>query len=40
MLLNNQEITEEIKEEIKKYLGQMTMKTRWSKTYEMQQKQF
>ena len=26
-LLNNQEITEEIKEEIKKYLQQMTMKT-------------
>ena len=39
-LLNNQEITEEIKEEIKKYQGQMTTKTRQSKTYAMQQKQF
>ena len=39
-LLNNQEITEEIKEEVKKYLETGTMKTRWPKTYEMQQKQF
>ena len=39
-LLNNQEITEEIKEEIKKYLGQITMKTPRSKTYGMHQKQF
>ena len=36
-LLNNQEITEEIKEEIKKYLETITMKTQWSKTYGMQQ---
>ena len=40
MLLNNQEITEEIKEEIKNTYRQMTMKTRQSKTYGMQQKQF
>ena len=40
MLLNNQEITEEIKEEIKKYQKQMTVKTRWPKTYGIQQKQF
>ena len=39
MLLNNQEINEEIKEEIKKYL-ETNDKTRWSKTYGMQQKQF
>ena len=39
-LLNNQEITEEIKEEIKKYLEQMKMKTRRPKSYGMQQKQF
>ena len=39
-LLNNQDITEEIKEEIKKYIDTMTMKTRRSKTYGMQQKQF
>ena len=39
-LLNNQEITEEIKEEIKNTERQMTMKTRRSKTYGMQQKQF
>ena len=39
-LLNNQEITEEIKEEIKKYLETMTMKTQRSKTYGTQQKQF
>ena len=40
MLLNNQEITEEIKEEIKNTQKQMTMKTRLPKTYGMQQKQF
>ena len=40
MLLNNQEITEEIKEEIKKHLDTMTMKTWQPKTYGMQQKQF
>ena len=38
-LLNNQEITEEIKEGIKKYLDKMTMKTRQPKTYGMQEKQ-
>ena len=36
MLLNNQWVTEEIEEDIKK---QMTMKTQWSKTYGLQQKQ-
>ena len=40
MLLNNQEITEEIKEEIKNTYRQMTMKTQQSKTYGIQQKQF
>ena len=40
MLLNNQEITEEIKEEIKKYPEKMTMKTRRLKIYGIQQKQF
>ena len=39
MLLNNQGITEELKEEIKKYLD-MTTKTRRSKTYGIEQKQF
>ena len=39
-LLNNQEITEEIKEEIRKYLETMTVKTRRPKTYGIQQKQF
>ena len=38
-LLNNQELTEQIKEEIKKYLEKMTMKTHLPKTYGMQQKQ-
>ena len=32
-------ITEEIKEEIKKYLGTNESKSKWSKTYGMQQKQ-
>ena len=40
MLLNNQELTEGIKEEIKKYLETKTVKTRRPKTYGMQQKQF
>ena len=40
MLLNNQRITEEIKEEIKKYLEANDNKTLHSKTYGMQQKQF
>ena len=39
-LLNKQEITKEIKEEIKKYLEKMTMKTQRPKTYGMQQKRF
>ena len=40
-LLNNQEITEELKEEIfKNTYKQMTMKIRQPKTYGMQQKQF
>ena len=38
-LLNNQEITEEIKEEIKKYLETNDNETRRSNTYGMQQKQ-
>ena len=38
ILLNNQEITEEIKE--KKKTRKMTMKTRWPNTHGMQQKQF
>ena len=40
MLLNNQWITEEIKEEIKKYPKQITIKIRHSKFYGMQQKPF
>ena len=39
-LLNNQEITKEIKAEIKKNLEKMTRKTRQPKTYGIQQKQF
>ena len=39
-LLNNQEITEEIKKEIKKYLETNDNQTRRSKTYRMQQKKF
>ena len=38
MFLNNQQVTEEIKRDIKKFL-QMTMKTLQLKTYGMQQKQ-
>ena len=40
MLLNNQVITEEMKEQIKKTWKQMIMKTQLPKTYGMQQKQF
>ena len=41
MLLNNQWITEEIKEEIKKYLETNNNKNATTqKTYGMQQKQF
>ena len=39
MSLNNQQVTEEIKREIKKFQKQMTMKTQL-KTYGVQQKQF
>ena len=34
MLLNNQEITEEIRGN-KKYIEAMAMETQWPKTYEM-----
>ena len=40
MLLNNQWIPEEIKEEIKKYLEGNNNKVTHSKTYGMQQKTF
>ena len=40
MLLNNQEITEEIQEEIKKYLETNDNENTTTQTYEMQQKQF
>lgn len=40
MLLNNESVKWEIKEEIKKYMKQMKMKTQSSKTSGMQQKQF
>ena len=40
MLLKNQWAKDEIKEEIKKYLETMTMKTQPYKIYGMQQKQF
>ena len=39
-LLNNQEITEEFKEEIKKYLETNDNENTTTKTYGMQQKQF
>ena len=39
-LLNNQEITEEIKEEIKKYLETNETKTQQSKTYGIEQEHF
>ena len=35
--INNQQVTEEIKRKIKKFLKQMTMKTRQLKTYGVQQ---
>ena len=39
--LNNQQVTREIKREIKKFLEKkMTMKTQQLKTYGVQQKQF
>ena len=38
--LNNQQVTEEIKREIKKFQKQMTMKTWQLKRYGIQQKQF
>ena len=38
--LNNQQVTEEIKREIKNFQKQMTIRTRQLKTYGMQQKQF
>ena len=40
MLLNNQEITEEIKEEIKKYLETNDNENTMIQNYGMQQKQF
>ena len=40
MLLNNQEITVEIKEEIKKYLETYDNENTMTKTFGMQQKQF
>ena len=40
MLLNNQEIIEEIKEEIKKYLETNDNENTTAQTYGMQQKQF
>ena len=39
MILNNQQVTEEIKREIKKFLETITVKTQL-RTYGMQQKQF
>ena len=39
-LLNNQEITEESKEEIKKYLETNDKENTTTQTYGMQQKQF
>ena len=38
--LNNQQVTEEIKREIKKFLETNAMKTEQLKTYGIQQKQF
>ena len=40
MIVNNQWIIEEIKEEIKRYIKTMTMKIQQSKTYGTQKKQF
>ena len=38
MFLHKQQVTEEIKREIKKFLEQITMKTQQPKTYGIQQK--
>ena len=38
--LNNQQVTEEIQGEIKKFLEKLTMQTGQLKTYGMRQKQF
>ena len=40
MFLNNEQVTEEIKRDIKKNPRNMTKKTEQFKTYGMQQKQF
>ena len=40
MLLNNQWITKESKEEIKKYIEKNDNENKTTQTYEMQQKQF
>ena len=40
MFLNKQQVTEEIKREIKKFLETNAMKTEQLKTYGIQQKQF
>ena len=40
MVLNNKEITEEIKDEIKKYLETNDNENTMTQTYGMQQKQF
>ena len=40
MFLNNQQVTEEIKKEIKKFLETNDNENRQLKTYWMQQKQF
>ena len=39
MFLNNQQVTEEIKREIKNSYKQLTMKTQQLKTYGVRQKQ-
>ena len=40
MLLKNQWVNEETKEEIRKYLRQMKIETQHIEIYEIQQKQF
>ena len=40
MFLNNQQVTEEIKREVKKFLETNGNETQQLKTYGMQQKQF
>ena len=40
MLLNNQWITKESKEELKKYIEKNDNENKTTQTYEMQQKQF